>query len=110
MSTGTVLHPAASLALHEYSSYRRSAAHTGLHPYSQWRSTSAQAHTRRTFTHRGEVPGPNPNPNPQPQPHPNVYTQEEKNDQYVSQMFDSVKIASVKKVPRPPPRPTRPNP
>ena len=107
MSTGTVLHPAASLALQLIPAFR---GPHGWHPYSQWRSTSAQAHTRRTFTHRGEVPGPNPNPNPQPQPHPNVYTQEEKNDQYVSQMFDSVKIASVKKVPRPPPRPTRPNP
>ena len=55
------------------------------------------------------MPGPNPNPNPQPQPHPNVYTQEEKNDQYVSQMFDQVKIASVKKVPPPiPPHAAKP--
>lgn len=56
------------------------------------------------------MPGPNPNPNPIPDPHPNVYTQEEKNDQYVSQMFDQVKIASVKKVPHPSRRRTRPNP
>ena len=55
------------------------------------------------------MPGPNPNPNPIPDPHPNVYTQEERNDQYVSQMFDRVKTLSVKTVPPPiPPHPAEP--
>ena len=36
--------------------------------------------------------------NPNPNPNPNSHTQEEKNDLYVSQMFDQVKVGAVKKV------------
>ena len=61
------------------------------------------AHTGGPYSHTQEsMPSRSLNPNP------NSHTQEEKNDLYVSQMFDQVKVGAVKKVrPNPNPNPNR---